>query len=75
MNFMRFLDWISYLLLFGGAINWGIWGLLEVDLISEIFGGNTTLPSKIVYVLVGLSALYEIAGWKAIKHRFCEMPA
>lgn len=75
MNAMRFLDWISYMLLFGGALNWGLWGILEVDLVAEIFGGNTAPASKIVYLLVGLSALYEIAGWKAIKHRICEVPA
>ncbi|MEJ5375323.1 MAG: DUF378 domain-containing protein [bacterium] len=75
MNPMRLLDWFSYVLIFAGALNWGIWGVFEVDLIGHIFGGSTALPSKIVYILVGLSALYEIVGWSAIRHRICETPA
>lgn len=75
MSAMRVLDWISYMLLFAGALNWGIWGVFEIDVVAEIFGGNTSLLSKILYVLVGLSALYEIAGWRAIKARICSVPA
>ncbi|MGQ9857378.1 MAG: DUF378 domain-containing protein [Thermodesulfobacteriota bacterium] len=75
MNPMRFLDWVSYMLLFAGALNLGIWGIFEVDVIARVFGGSTALPSKILYVLIGLSALYEIGAWKAIRHRFCEMAA
>jgi uncharacterized membrane protein YuzA (DUF378 family) len=51
------LDWIAGLLLIVGGLNWGLVGLLNFDLVALLFGHMTTL-SKIVYILVGLSAIY-----------------
>ena len=36
-----------------GALNWGILGLFKVDLIGSIFGGMTSMLSRIIFVLVG----------------------
>lgn len=43
-----------------GAINWGLIGLLDFNLVTTLFGIDTTL-TKIVYILVGLSGLISIA--------------
>jgi uncharacterized protein len=53
------LDWISMVLLIVGGINWGLVGLFNIDLVATLFGEMSAL-SRIVYVVVGLSALYTI---------------
>lgn len=55
---MNALDTIAMILLIVGGLNWLLVGLFEFDLVATIFGGQEELLSKIVYVLVGLSALY-----------------
>lgn len=56
---MGTLDWIAFTLVIIGAINWGLIGFFQFDLVSSIFGDLSTI-SRIVYDLVGLSALYLI---------------
>ena len=58
-NGMTAVDWISMTLLIIGGVNWGMIGLLNFDLVATLFGEMTTV-SRLVYVLVGLSALYSI---------------
>jgi uncharacterized membrane protein YuzA (DUF378 family) len=53
------LDWIAMTLLIVGGINWGLVGLFSFDLVAAIFGAMSPV-SRIVYVLVGLSAVYSI---------------
>ena len=48
------------LLLVVGGLNWGLVGLFNLDVIATVFGGSTSLISRAVYVLVGLSALYAL---------------
>ncbi|WP_040229061.1 DUF378 domain-containing protein [Bhargavaea cecembensis] len=55
---MKALDAIALTLLIVGGLNWLLVGLLDFDLVATLFGGQDALLSKIVYVLVGLSALY-----------------
>lgn len=57
---MKALDMTALTLLIVGGLNWLLVGLFEFDLVATLFGGSTTLLAKIVYVLVGLSALYSI---------------
>lgn len=56
---MTAMDWIPMLLLIIGGINWGLVGLLDVDLVAMIFGEGSA-ASRVVYVIVGLSALYSL---------------
>jgi uncharacterized membrane protein YuzA (DUF378 family) len=51
------LDWIAYVLVIIGGINWGLVGAFEFNLVDEIFGVGSTI-SKLIYILVGLSAVY-----------------
>ena len=56
---MSILDWIAFVLVIVGGLNWGLVGLFSFDLVAAIFGGMSII-SRIVYVLVGLAALYMI---------------
>jgi uncharacterized membrane protein YuzA (DUF378 family) len=51
------LDYLAMLLMIIGGLNWGLVGLLDIDLVATLFGQGTTL-SRIVYILVGLAAVY-----------------
>lgn len=53
------VDWIAYVLVLVGALNWGLVGLFEFNLVETLFGDMTTL-ARIVYSLVGVSALYLV---------------
>lgn len=55
------LDKIALTLLIIGGLNWGCVGLFSFDLVAFICGGQTGIVSRIVYVLVGLSALWCIS--------------
>lgn len=54
------MDTLALILVIIGALNWGLIGLLNFDLVAAIFGENTLL-SRIVYSLVGLAGLYSIS--------------
>lgn len=56
---MSAIDWIAMALLIIGGINWGLIGLFEFDLVATLFGDMSQI-SRLVYVVVGLSALYCI---------------
>lgn len=43
-----------------GAINWGLIGVFEFDLVASLFGGMSTTLSRIIYTLVGLAGLINI---------------
>lgn len=53
------LDLLALVLVIVGGLNWGLVGLLDLDLVATLLGAGTML-AKIVYILVGLSALYMI---------------
>jgi uncharacterized protein len=53
------LDWTAVILTVIGALNWGLIGLFDFNLVSAIFG-ERTLWSRIIYTLVGISGLYLI---------------
>lgn len=54
---MKILDIIAFILVLVGAINWGLIGFFEFDLVATLFGKMTTF-SRIVYGLVGIAGLY-----------------
>jgi uncharacterized protein len=66
---LKTVDIIAIVLLIVGAINWGLWGAFEFDLVAAIFGGSTAVLSKIVYVLVGLAGIYEAITYGAQQRR------
>jgi uncharacterized membrane protein YuzA (DUF378 family) len=69
---MKALDVIVALLLVIGGLNWGLVGLFQIDLVAAIFGGQAAALSRIVYILVGLSAVYQALMWKTIHNRWAK---
>lgn len=53
------IDWIALVLLIVGGLNWALIGLFDFNLVSVLFGPMSYL-SRLVYVLVGASALYVL---------------
>lgn len=56
---MKVIDKIALVLIIIGAINWGLIGFFNFDLVATIFG-DMSLVSRIVYALVGISGLWGI---------------
>ena len=56
---MRAINVITLVLLLVGGLNWGLVGLADFDLVAALFGEMSML-SRIVYILVGLSALWQL---------------
>ena len=67
--FMKYFDVIAAVLLVIGGLNWGLVGFFGFDLVASIFGGMSMI-SRIVYALVGISAVYQAFEWKAIQRRW-----
>ncbi len=57
---MSGLQRIALLLTIIGAINWGLIGLFQFDLVAAIFGGQSSLLSRIIYSLVGIAGLINL---------------
>ena len=56
---MKYINLITLVLVIVGGLNWGLVGLFSFDLVAAIFGDGSTL-ARLVYVLVGASALWQI---------------
>jgi hypothetical protein len=56
---MKVLNWLAIILVIVGAVNWGLVGLMELDLVALLLGSIPVL-AKLVYVLVGLAGVYTI---------------
>ena len=57
------LHMVSFILLVIGGLNWLLFGLFNWE-VSDLFGGMHSMISKIIYILVGLSAVYQIMTHK-----------
>ena len=53
------LGLIAFILVIIGGLNWALVGLFRFDLVAAIFG-NLSIVSRIIYILVGISAVYMI---------------
>lgn len=59
-NRLNGLDWVALVLLIVGGLNWGLVGAFDLDLVAAFFGPGSML-SRIIYILVGLAALWGFA--------------
>lgn len=57
---MKTLQVFALTIMIIGAINWGLIGLFDFDLVAAIFGGQSAVLSKVVYILVGICGLIGI---------------
>ena len=55
------LDKIALILAIIGGLNWGSIGLFRFDLVAFLFGGSDSLISRIIYILVGVAAVWCIS--------------
>ena len=55
------MDTIALILSIIGSINWGLVGLFQFDLVAWIFGGQSSVMSRIIYAVVGLAGLWCIS--------------
>ena len=55
------MDTIALILSIIGSINWGLVGLFQFDLVAWLFGGQTSLFSRLVYTVVALAGLWCIS--------------
>lgn len=58
---MKALDTIALILVIIGALNWGLIGFFQFDLVASLFGGSTSMVSRTIYALVGIAGLYAIS--------------
>lgn len=59
MKKLSAVEWIAVILLIVGGLNWGLVGLFNLDVVAAVFGDMATV-SRIIYVLVGISAVYVL---------------
>lgn len=58
MKLKNWLDWVTFIILFIGGINWGLVGVAKFNLITAIFGMG--ILSHIIFIIVGICAIYLI---------------
>lgn len=63
---MKALDYTALTLVIIGAINWGLIGFFQFDLVAAIFGGMSSWISRIIYALVGISGIYTLTMYGKI---------
>lgn len=63
---LKTFDGIALTLLIIGGINWLLVGAFEFDLVAAITGGSTSIIARVIYILVGISALYSLKFFLAI---------
>ncbi len=52
------MDRLALVLVIIGAINWFLIGIFQFDVVATLFGGQSSLLSRIIYVLVGISGIW-----------------
>ena len=55
------MDRLSLLLVIIGAINWGLIGLFQFDLVAFLFGGQAALISRVLYTVIGAAGVWSIS--------------
>lgn len=66
---MKTIDITAIVLLAVGGLNWGLVGAINFDLVAAIFGQGSAL-ARVVYVVVGLAAIYQILSLSTMKRRW-----
>jgi uncharacterized membrane protein YuzA (DUF378 family) len=55
------LDRIALVFAIIGALNWGLMGLFNLDVVAYLFGGSTAGVSRVIYTLIGLAGMWCIS--------------
>lgn len=60
---MKILRNIALVLLIIGGLNWGLIGLFDFNLVAFLFDGFSVIISRIIYTVVGISAIISAVAW------------
>lgn len=71
---MKTFDVLAAGILVLGGLNWGLVGLLDLDLVATA-AGQGTAAAQVLYATVGLAALYQVLALRAIQRRWNVLPA
>ena len=55
------MDTLALIILIIGALNWGLIGLFQFDVVASLFGGMSGIVARIIYTLVGLAGIWGIS--------------
>ncbi|MFI3325731.1 MAG: DUF378 domain-containing protein [Clostridia bacterium] len=58
---MVIIDMVALILTIIGGVNWGLVGIFQFDLVAWIFGSQSALLARVVYALVGISAIWCVS--------------
>ena len=68
---MKALDFIAFILVVIGGLNWGLVGIFSWDLVAAIFG-DLSVISRIIYIVVAACALYILFLWNGMHKRWAK---
>ena len=68
------MDRLSLLLVIIGAINWGLVGLFQFDLVAFIFGGQAALISRVLYTIIGAAGVWSPDAYRRRKRIISQNP-
>ena len=74
---MKKLHLLTAALVIIGGLNWGLVAIAEFDLVATLVGldfGETNAANRVIYGLVGLAAVYQVAQQGAIRRRWSRNP-
>ncbi|ACB94845.1 DUF378 domain-containing protein [Beijerinckia indica] len=57
---MKSLNIATLILVILGGLNWGLFALANIDIVATLFGGTDTVLAKLTYIVIGLSAVYQL---------------
>ncbi len=57
---MKILNFLALLLILIGALNWGLWGFFQFDLVAWLAKGNTNGTARFIYSVVGLAGVWGL---------------
>ena len=69
---MSVFNTVTFVLVIVGALNWGLVGLARFDLVATLFGlsfGQVSAITRVIYTLVGVSAIYQLVTFKSLVAR------
>lgn len=58
MKLKNWLDWVTFIILFIGGLNWGLIGIARFNIVAAIFG--MSMVANIIYIVIGVCAIYLI---------------
>lgn len=71
---MKCISSLAFVLVIIGALNWGLWGFFQFDLVAWLCHGNTNGWSRLIYSVVGLSGLWSLRMLRHLGHLCCCNP-